>query len=204
MSNFSLTSAEAMLIDQDIVPQHNVHQPSILQPIYRHISSDNIVIVCLNPGDELIVVIPPVSKNTTNLGRKVLRMYCKKFENVVERSFSNIHPADRPNVVSDWLASHHFLPRDGQMAMEFPVRVRNYAEQHLFASDHPDRPTITQYWHQGAGINIAGCGYTTQCPVLLQLKYLAFLEVYMMLHLECYTNDKMTFSHNSTKPINLV
>ena len=73
-----------MFIDQDIVPQHNVHQPSILQPIYRHISSDNIVIVCLNPGDELIVVIPPVSKNTTNLGRKVLRMYCKKFENDVE------------------------------------------------------------------------------------------------------------------------
>ena len=128
MSNFPLTSAEAMLIDQDIVPQHNVHQPSILQPIYRHISSDNIVIVCLNPGDELIVVIPPVSKNTTNLGRKVLRMYCKKFENVVERSFSNIHPADRPNVVSDWMASHHFLPRDGQIAMEFLVRVRNYAD----------------------------------------------------------------------------
>ena len=185
-----------MLINPDIVLQHNVHRPSILQPIYRHISPDDIV--RLDPDDEFVVVIPPISKNTTDLGRKVLLMYCKMFENVVEQTCSNIHPADRPNVVSDQMASHHFLPRNGQIAMEFPVRVRNYAEQHLFASDHPDRPTITQYWNQGVGINVVICGYTTQLPVLLQLKYLAFLEVYMKRHLECYTNDKIVFLHYST------
>jgi len=190
-----------MLIDQDIVPQHSVHRPSILQPIYRRISPDDIV--RLDPGDEITVVIPPVSKNTMDLGGKVLWMYCKMFELVVKRSCSNIHPADRPNVVSDRMASHHFFPRDGLIAMEFPVRVRNYAEQHLFASDHPDRPTITQYWNQGAGINVVICGYTTQLPILLQLKYLAFLELYMTHHSTCYTNDHITFSHNST-PANLV
>ncbi len=87
--------------------------------------------------------------------------------------------------------------------MEFPVRVRNYTERHLFASDHPDRPTITQYWNQGAGINVVICGYTTQLPILLQLKYLAFLELYMTRHSTCYTNDHITFSHNST-PADLV
>ncbi len=76
--------------------------------------------------------------------------------------------------------------------------MRNYVEQHLFASDHPDSPTITQYWNQGTGINVVICEYTTQLPVLLQLKYLAFLEVYMKRHLECYTNNKIFFSHNST------
>jgi hypothetical protein len=190
-----------MLINQDIVPQHNVHRPSILQPIYRRISPDNIV--CLDPGNEFIVVIPPVSKNTMDFGCKILWMYCKMFENVVKQTCSNIHPANCPDVVSDWMASHHFLPRDGQIAIEFPVRVRNYAERHLFASDHPDRPPITQYWNQGAGINVVICGYTTQLPILLQLKYLAFLEVYMKRHLECCTNNKIIFLHNST-PANLV
>ncbi len=115
-----------MLIRQDIVPDHSIHRPSILQPIYRRISPDDIV--RLDPGDEITVVIPPVTKNTTDLGGKVLRMYCKMFEHVVERSCLSIHPADRQNVVSDWMASHHFFPRDGLIAMEFPVRVRNYAE----------------------------------------------------------------------------
>ena len=122
----SWPSAGAMLIDQDIVPDHSIHRPSILRPIYRRISPDDIV--RLDPGDEITVVIPPVTKNTTDLGGKVLRMYCKMFEHVVERSCLSIHPADRQNVVSDRIASHHFFPRDGLMAMEFPVRVRNYAD----------------------------------------------------------------------------
>ncbi len=118
----SWPSAGAMLIDQDIVPQHSVHRPSILQPIYRRISPDDIV--RLDPGDEITVVIPPVSKNTMDLGGKVLWMYCKMFELVVKRSCSNIHPADRPNVVSDRMASHHFFPRDGLIAMELQLLCR--------------------------------------------------------------------------------
>jgi hypothetical protein len=72
----------ARLIDQDIVPQHMSHQPSILLPIYKRISPDDIV--CLNPGDELIVVIPPIGKNNTDLGCEVLWMYKKKFLNVIK------------------------------------------------------------------------------------------------------------------------
>ena len=68
-----------MLIDQDIIPQHDVHRSSILQPIYRCISPDDIV--CLDPGDKFIVVMLTVSKNTADLGHKVLWMYCKMFEN---------------------------------------------------------------------------------------------------------------------------
>ena len=86
-----------MLIDQDIIPQHDVHRSSILQPIYRCISPDDIV--CLDPGDKFIVVMLTVSKNTADLGHKVLWMYCKTFENVVKQ-----------------MADHHFLPQDGQIA----------------------------------------------------------------------------------------
>jgi hypothetical protein len=114
-----------MLIDQDIVLQHMSHRPSVLLPIYKSISPDDIV--CLDPGDELIVVIPPIGKNATYLGCKVLRMYNEKFQNVIKRTCANVHPADRPSVCK-WLCSHHYLPRDGQMAMEFSVQVRNYAE----------------------------------------------------------------------------
>jgi hypothetical protein len=150
-------------------------------------SPDNIV--QFYPGDELIIVIPPVVKNATNLVCKILWMYCTKFQNVIECICVQIHPADRPTVVCDQLSSHHYLPRDRQIAMEFPIQVRNYAEHHLFSTNHPDCPTITQYWNQGAGINVAICGYTTQLLVLLQLKHLAFLEVYRKTDYESYTND---------------
>jgi hypothetical protein len=182
---------DVMLIDQDIFPQHMSHRPSVLLPIYKRISPDDIV--CLDPGDELMVVIPPIGKNTMDLGCKVLRMYNKKFQNVIKQTCVNIHPADHPSVC-DWLCSHHYLPLNKQMAMEFPVRVRNYAEQHLFVTDHPDRPTIIQYWNQGAGINVSVCGYTTWLPVLLQLKYLAFLEIYRKLHSKCYKNNQIAFN----------
>ena len=42
--NYPWTSAGAMLIDQDILLQHDVHRLSILQPKYRRISPDNIVV----------------------------------------------------------------------------------------------------------------------------------------------------------------
>jgi hypothetical protein len=106
---------DAILIDQDIVTQHMSHRPSVLLPIYKHISPDDIV--CLDPGDELIVVIPPIGKNTTDPGCKVLRMNNKKFRNVIKQTCSNIHPADRLSLFFDRLCSHHYLPWDGQMSM---------------------------------------------------------------------------------------
>jgi hypothetical protein len=112
-------SSAAMLIDQDIIPQHSSHRPSILLPTYKHISPKTIV--RLDPGNEWMVVILPVSKNTTDRGCKVLRMHCKKFQNIIKQTFLNIHRVDHPNFVSHWLSSHHHLPWDGQMAMEFPV-----------------------------------------------------------------------------------
>ena len=118
-------------------------------------------------------------------------MYCNKFQNFIERTCVQIHPTYCPTVVSNRLSSHHYLPCDGQLAMEIPVRLWNYAECHLFSTDPPDRLTIAQYWNQGVGFTVAACGYSSQLPVLLQLECLAFLEVYRKTDFERYTNDQI-------------
>jgi hypothetical protein len=59
------------------------------------------------------------------------------------------------------------------------------------------------YWKQGAGINIAVCGYMTQATVLLQFKHLAFLEVYQLTQDDSYHNERISFA-TTTNPCNLV
>jgi len=41
------------------------------------------------------------------------------------------------------------------------------------------------------GFTVAACGYSSQLPVLLQLEFLAFLEVYRKTDFERYTNDQI-------------
>jgi hypothetical protein len=50
------STPSAMVINQDIIPPHAYYQISVLQPIYKRLSPDNII--QLMAGDELIVVIP--------------------------------------------------------------------------------------------------------------------------------------------------
>ena len=38
---------------------------------------------------------------------------------------------------------------------------------------------IKMFWQQGAGINLSVCGYLTEQSVILELRYVAYLEVFL-------------------------
>jgi hypothetical protein len=68
----------------------------------------------------------------------------------------------------------------GAIALQYCVRVSNYAERALFEMESPDRSQINLVWTQGAGINVVVCNYLRTRSVLLQFKDIAFLEVHCL------------------------
>ncbi len=53
-----------MLIDQDIVSRLSPHRTSVLQPVYKCLTPDDIA--HLKAGDELIILVPAITKKTDN------------------------------------------------------------------------------------------------------------------------------------------
>ncbi len=97
----------------------------------------------------------------------------------------------------------HVLPRDDTTILQFCVRVVNYPEQRHFESETLHSQLVDMYWKQGAGINVAVCGYATQATVLLQFKHIVFLEVYELTKDDSYLNERISFGI-TTNPQNLV
>ncbi len=84
-----------MLIDQDIVPGHCPYHTSVLQPVYKQLPPEDIVRFKAN--DELIVVIPALTKKTDKDVLLVLCKYYLLFLKIIDKSNRRINPEDR-----DW------------------------------------------------------------------------------------------------------
>ncbi len=97
----------------------------------------------------------------------------------------------------------HALPRNDVNILQFCVRVANYPERCHFESEGIHSQQVDMYCKQGAGINVAVCGYTTQATVLLQFKHAAFLEVYQLTQEDSYLNERILFA-TTTNPCYLV
>jgi hypothetical protein len=46
-------------------------------------------------------------------------------------------------------------------------------------------------WQQGAGINLSVCGYLTQQSVLLELRYVAYLEVFLKTLPDAFISERI-------------
>jgi len=166
-----------MLINQDIVPGHCPHRTSVLQPVYKRLPPEDIV--RLKANDKLIVVIPAFTEKTDKDVLLVLCKYYWLFQRIIDKSNRRINPDDRDWYVKKVIANDHEFSRDGMIYVEYSVRVRNYAEREHFERDHFDSRIVDTYWRQGAGINVAVCGYATQLSVLIELRDVAYLQLYM-------------------------
>jgi hypothetical protein len=85
----------------------------------------------------------------------------------------------REHYIEECTRSHR-LQRGGAIALQYRVRVSNYAERALLEMESPDRSQINLVWTQGAGINVVVCNYSRTRSVLLQFKDIAFLEVHRL------------------------
>ncbi len=192
---------QAMLINQDIVPLHRVQPPSVLQPVYKWLLPHDIV--RLAAGKESIIVIPTIEvvKQIMCVGI-IHQFYTKKFWRIIKKTCRHINPVYRASLAEEALVEHA-LPSDDATIFQFCVRVVNYPERCHFELDAIHSQQVDMYWKQGAGINVAVCGYTTQATVLLQYKYVAFLEVYQLTQDDSYLNKRISFA-TTTNPCNLV
>ena len=191
-----------MLIDQDIVPRHSHHHRSVLQPICKCLPLEDIV--RLKAGDELIVVIPAITSKTDKGLVIILWQYINVFQRVIKKSLMWMNLDERTTFVAQVIQDHQEFRRDGQIFVEYPVRVRNYAERENFEREHADSCVIDMYWRQGVGVNLVICGYTTQLSVLLELRHVAHLQVYMKTSADSFLSHQIGFSNNARNSSKLV
>jgi hypothetical protein len=113
-----------MLINQDITPPQAYNRISILKPIYKCLSPNNII--GLIAGDELIVVIP-VFDHTKSLDHalRVHHSYTWAFENAINNTHRRLHPGNRTCVVADSIRNGHMLLREDSLVVEFAGCVKN-------------------------------------------------------------------------------
>ncbi len=150
---------QAMLIDQDIVLLHRVQPLSVLQPVYKRLLPHDIV--RLAARKDLIIVIPAIQVVTQIMCVGIIhQFYTKKFCRIIEKICGCINLVDCASLAEEALVKHA-LPRDDATILQFCVRVVNYPEQCHFESEALHSQQVDVYWKQGAGINVAVCGYTT-------------------------------------------
>jgi hypothetical protein len=140
--------------NEGLVPGHPSLRPSVLQPFYRRLPPE--VIVRLSAGDELIIVVPTDSSTRSGdatARARVVDFYSRAFAAVSRRSLSRTEP--NSVLVEDIILKRHRLRRDDKWFLEYPVRVRNYAERDNFSRLYMDRSPVDHSWSQGAGINLS-------------------------------------------------
>jgi hypothetical protein len=150
--------SDAMLFDRDIIRPHSTLRTSVIQPVYRRLLPSDIV--RLMAGDEIIVVIPihgdvPRRGNDADASRF---HYRQLFYNVICRTFQG--KDDSENNTESIIRERHTLLRGGKSYLEFPCRIKNYAERELFERSGVTLSAIKSSWAQGAGIGLAVCGYS--------------------------------------------
>ena len=192
---YDSSNTGASLIDGrcDIVSHHVQHRPSVLQCIYKRLPPS--AIVRLSPGDEVIIVLPAVSSRLSSRGLEVNAHYRKLFSGVLGRTLAAVHPSDRSIIVADTIRDKHTFLRANSRLLEFSCRTKNYPLREHLEVVTSDEATINRLCDQGAGIELSVCGYTTQQTVLLQLRYIPYVEVYKRAPPETFLNEHITFSN---------
>ena len=158
----------------------------------------------MKANDELIVVIPALTKKTDKDVLLVLCKYYLLFKRIIDKSNRRINPEDRDCYVKQVIANDHEFRQDGMIYVEYAVRMCNYAEREHFERDHFDSRIVDTYWRQGTGINVVVCGYATQLSVLIELRDVGYFQFYMKTSSDAFVSDQIGFSNNVRSATTLV
>jgi hypothetical protein len=187
--------SNAMLIDRDFVPHHSTSRTSVIQPIYRRLLPADIV--RLMAGDKIIVVVP-IHGQAPRKGEDADARrfhYRKLFENVIRLTFRGQDSADFLDRI---IRDRHTLIRGGRPYLEFPCRIKHYAERELFERLGTPPSAVKHSWSQGAGLNLSVCGYTHLSTILLQFQHVGYLEIYKRVYSDDpFVNEGIVFTKNA-------
>jgi hypothetical protein len=110
-------------------PPQAYHQPSALQPIYKHLPPEDII--CLKAGNEIIIVIPVFANNekvADNLACILTSYTMRAFKRVVDNTLGQLHPGNCTSLLSDIVHDSRMLLREGRAFLEYSGRVHNFSE----------------------------------------------------------------------------
>jgi hypothetical protein len=85
-----------------------------------------------------IFVIPAITNKTEKCLVIILQQYVNVFQRGIEKSLMWINPDERSTFVEHVIQDNYEFRKDGQIFVEYPVRVRNYAEREHFEREHAD------------------------------------------------------------------
>ncbi len=161
-----MDTLSALVLHQDITPHHAYHWTSVLQPIYKNLPPHDII--CLKAADELIVVILVLGKKVPDDWALVLLSYARAFKKVVDNTMQWLHPCNQTFVVAQSICDKHTLLQEDSPFLEFACCVHNYTKRKYLELEVSDNQAINMYWQQGAGLNLAVCGYLMQRSVMIE------------------------------------
>ncbi len=74
--------------------------------------------------------------------------------------------------------------------------ICKYPEHKHFEQEVTELRAIKMFWQQDASINLSICGYLTQQSVLLELRYVAYIEVFMKTFPDAFLNEQIQPNNN--------
>ncbi len=186
--------SSAMLLDQDaVVPGHSLNPPSVLQALYKRLPPEDIV--RLRPGDEIIVVLPAFSRCSEE-AITVIEHYRRTFSRVIERTYRYSPADDRPTIITRALRDVHTFLRSDVDYLEFASIVKKYPVRERLEASVVDHCGTNQNYGQGAGFDVAVCGYSALSTVLVQLKHIGYIEIYHRTSPDSFTREDIYFNKN--------
>ncbi len=141
-------------------------------------------------------MLPAIVTKTSRMATAAITLYKGLFWRVIAATFNDDVELDEK------IKAHHELPRNGSTAQEYCIQIKAYPERCHFEMDDHHLPTINLDWSQGTGFRIEVCGYSKYCCVHVQLKHVAFLELYCITPDNAFLNTNIKFA-DARKPSTL-
>ena len=107
-------------------------------------------------------------------------------------------------IVSNAIDERHTFLREDMKYFQFECRAANYPLREQSESESFVMRAIDHNWNQGAGVNLSVCGYSIRRSVLMQLRHVAYIEIYKLTAPDCFTTDSITFPSNVSNSDKLV
>ena len=146
--------------------------------------------------DELVIVVPPIKTETSAAVKEGILDIWREIHAVMKDTCTALTATEQQEQLKQFMNKHE-VRRDGTVAHEFPVRIRNYAERDHFQYEDEERNVsdadISSMWPD-IGLNVELCGFSTAKTALLRLRFIAYVEVYKTVEKDKVLNSGLAFA----------
>ncbi len=140
-------------------------------------------------------MLPAVHSRLPTEAVRVIAHYRCLFSRVINLSLArSVLPADRTSIVTETIRDNHSFLRADLHFLEFSCRAKSYPIREHLGQESFDEALVNRWCDQGAGIDLSVCGYTASHTVLLQLRFIPYVQVYRRTPPECFLNDAISFN----------